>query len=262
MRGGGVTTGTSRLAGKVAIITGAGSGIGAASVRLFAREGASVGVCDLEQAEVDAVVGEIEAAGGHALGMVADVSDARQVEDLIDAVAGRFGRLDVLFSNAGISGRGAVVEMPEEEFRRTLDVNLLGSFLCSKHAIPHLAASGGGSIIFTASELALVGSRNNAAYTASKAALIGLARSMALDHAPQRIRVNVLCPGPIDTPMLRRSIERHENPDAYEQMIIDETPLGIGQPEEIARVALFLASNDSSYMTGSTVVVDGGATAQ
>ena len=250
-----------RLSGKVAIVTGGGSGIGAASARLFAAEGARVGICDLEQDELDAVVAEIQAAGGEAVGMVADVSDSAQVADFVGAVVERFGRLDVLFSNAGISGRGTVIELPEDDFRRTLDVNLVGGFLCSKHAIPHMAAAGGGSIIFTASELALKGSRRNAAYTASKAALLGMARSMALDHAAERIRVNVLCPGPIDTPMLRRSIERHENPDVYERMIVDETPLGIGQADEIARVALFLASNDSSYMTGSTVVADGGATA-
>ncbi len=252
-----------RLDSKVVIITGGGSGIGAASARLFAAEGAQVGICDLEQPGVDAVVGEIEAAGGEALGMVADVSDSGQVKAFVEAVASRFGRLDGLFSNAGMSGRGSVVEIGEDDFSRTLAVNLGGAFLCSKHAIPHLLAAGGGSIVFTASELALVGSRNNAAYTASKAGLIGMARSMALDHARERIRVNVLCPGPIDTPMLRRSIERHDDSRAYEQMILDETPLQrIGQPEEIARVALFLISDDSSYMTGSTVVADGGATAQ
>jgi NAD(P)-dependent dehydrogenase (short-subunit alcohol dehydrogenase family) len=252
-----------RLEGKVVIITGGGSGIGAASAKLFAAEGARVGICDLEQEEVDNVAAEITAAGGEAFGMVADVSDSGQVSAFVDAVAERFGRLDGLFSNAGISGRGNVVDLEEDSFNRTLAVNLGGAFLCSKHAIPHIAASGGGSIVLTASELALVGSRNNAAYTASKAGLIGLARSMALDHAPQSIRVNVLCPGPIDTPMLRRSIERHEDSRAYEQMIIDETPLHrVGNPEEIARVALFLFSDDSSYMTGSTVVADGGATAQ
>jgi NAD(P)-dependent dehydrogenase (short-subunit alcohol dehydrogenase family) len=250
-----------RLAHKVAIITGGASGIGAESARLFAREGARVAVCDLDPQAIDVVVGEIAAAGGEAFGQVADVSDAHAVERFVAAVVERFGALHVLFSNAGISGRGTVVEMAPAEFNRTLAVNLGGAFLCSRYAIPHIAAAGGGSIIFTASELALVGSRRNAAYTASKAALIGLARSMALDHAPQRIRVNVLCPGPIDTPMLRRSIDVHEDSAAYEQMIVDETPLGIGRPEEIARVALFLASDDSSYMTGSTVVADGGATA-
>jgi NAD(P)-dependent dehydrogenase (short-subunit alcohol dehydrogenase family) len=251
-----------RLSGKVAIVTGGASGIGAASARLFAAEGARVAICDLEQARVDEVVGEIRGAGGDAFGMVADVSDAASVERFVAAVAARYRALHVLFANAGISGRGTVVELAVEEFDRTLAVNLGGAFLCSKYAVPRIAASGGGSVIITASELALVGSRRNAAYTASKAGLIGLARSMALDHAPEKVRVNVLCPGPVDTPMLRRSIERHEDSAAYEQMIVDETPLGIGRPEEIARVALFLASDESSYMTGSTVVADGGATAQ
>ncbi len=252
-----------RLDGKVVIITGGGSGIGAASARLFAAEGARIGICDLNQTEIDAVTSEISSAGGEALGTIADVSDSGQVKAFVDAVVDRFGRLDGLFSNAGISGRGNVVELQEDIFNQTIAVNLGGAFLCSKHAIPHITASGGGSIVFTASELALVGSRNNAAYTASKAALIGLARSMALDHARQGIRVNVLCPGPIDTPMLRRSIERHEDSHAYEQMIIDETPLHrVGHPDEIAKVALFLLSDDSTYMTGSTVVADGGATAQ
>lgn len=252
-----------RLDGKVIIVTGGGSGIGAASARLFAAEGARVGLCDLDETGIDAVVSDIHASGGDALGLVADVSSSEQVKRFVDTVASRFGRLDGLFSNAGISGNGTVVEMSESDFNTTLSVNVGGAFLCAKHAVPHLTAAGGGSIVMTASELALVGSRNNAAYTASKAALIGMARSMALDHARDGIRVNVLCPGPIETPMLRRSIERHTDSAAYEQMILDETPLHrIGQPEEIARVALFLLSDDSSYMTGSTVVVDGGATAQ
>jgi 2-keto-3-deoxy-L-fuconate dehydrogenase len=250
-----------RLRNKVAIITGGASGIGAESARLFAREGARVAICDITRDRLEAVVQEITAAGGEAFGQVADVSDAAAVEQFVAAVVARFGALHVLFSNAGISGRGTIVELPVERFNRTLAVNLGGAFLCAKYAIPHMAAAGGGSILFTASELALVGSRRNAAYTASKAGLIGLARSLALDHAPQRIRVNVLCPGPIDTPMLRRSIEVHEDSAAYEQLIVDETPLGIGTPEQIARVALFLASDDSSYMTGATVVADGGATA-
>jgi 2-keto-3-deoxy-L-fuconate dehydrogenase len=250
-----------RLSGKVAVVTGGASGIGASSARLFAGEGARVGICDLEQGAIDDVVLQIADGGGEAFGRVADVSDSAQVKAFIDAVVERFGELHVVFSNAGISGGGTVVDLDENAFDRTLAVNLRGAFVCSKHAIPHMERSGGGSIIFTASELALKGSRRNAAYTASKAGLIGLARSMALDHAPAKIRVNVLCPGPVDTPMLRRSIERHADSEAYERMIVDETPFGIGQPDEIARVALFLASDESSYMTGSTVVADGGATA-
>jgi NAD(P)-dependent dehydrogenase (short-subunit alcohol dehydrogenase family) len=251
-----------RLAGRVALITGAASGIGAASARLFAGEGAAVMLTDIDRAALDTVVGEIESAGGQALGIAGDVSDPDAMRHVVEAGVARFGALHVLFSNAGIGGKGSVVEISEEDFNRTLAVNLGGAFLTSKHAIPHIAAAGGGSIIFTASELALVGSKRNAAYTASKAALIGLARSMAMDHAPQRIRVNVLCPGPIQTPMLQRSIDTHGDPAGYAQMIVDEVPLArIGQADEIARVALFLASDDSSYMTGSTVVADGGATA-
>jgi NAD(P)-dependent dehydrogenase (short-subunit alcohol dehydrogenase family) len=251
-----------RLAGKVAMITGGASGIGAASARLFASEGGRVVLCDLDADALAAVVAEIEAAGGEALGVTGDVSDSEAVRRMVDAAVTRFGALHVLFSNAGIGGKGTVVEIDEADFNRTLAVNLGGAFLTSKHAIPHIVAAGGGSIIFTASELALVGSRRNAAYTASKAALIGLARSMAMDHAPQRIRVNVLCPGPIQTPMLQRSIDTHADPAGYARMIVDEVPLQrIGEADEIARVALFLASDDSSYMTGSTVVADGGATA-
>lgn len=251
----------SRLAGKIAIITGGASGIGAASARLFAAEGACVAIADMEQGAIDAVVAEITATGGEAFGMVADVADAAQVEAFVSAVAERYGAVHVLFSNAGIGGKGSVVEIDVDAFSRTLAVNLGGSFLCSKYAIPHMQAAGGGSIIFTASELALIGSKRNAAYTASKAALIGMARSMALDHAPAGIRVNVLCPGPIDTPMLQRSIVTHDHPDEYAQLIVDDVPLGrIGRADEIARVALFLAADESSFMTGSTVVADGGAT--
>lgn len=251
-----------RLTGKVAVVTGGGSGIGAASATLFAAEGARVAIADLDQTAVDGIVAAIASAGGDVFGMAVDVADSAQVRTFVDAVVARFGALHVLFANAGIGGKGTVVEIAEADFARTLAVNLGGAFLCSKHAIPHIAASGGGSIVFTASELALIGSRRNAAYTASKAALIGMARSMALDHAAEGIRVNVLCPGPVQTPMLQRSIDTHDRPEWYQQMIVDEVPLHrVGQPEEIARVALFLASDESSFMTGSTVVADGGATA-
>src|SRR5919202_2841787 len=174
-----------RLAGRVSLITGAASGIGAASARLFAAEGARVALADLNGTGLDTVAGEVARAGGEALPLPADVSQATQVAALVEAAVGRFGRLDVLFANAGISGRGLVLELPEEQFERVLAVNLRGPFLCAKYAIPHLIAAGGGSIIFTASELALVGSPGGAAYCASKAALIGMARAMALDHGAQ-----------------------------------------------------------------------------
>lgn len=252
-----------RLEGRVALISGAASGIGAATARLFASEGARLGLCDIDRTRLDNVVAEINDASGAALGILGDVSAAEDVERWVTRTVDEFGRLDALFSNAGIGGKGTVVELDEIAFYRTLAVNLGGAFLSSKHAIPHMVRSGGGAIVFTASELALVGSRRNAAYTASKAALIGLARSMALDHAPQGIRVNVLCPGAVETPMLRRSIDLHEDSAGYEALIVEEIALKrIGQAREIAKAALFLVSDDASFVTGTTLVADGGATAQ
>lgn len=252
-----------RLAGRVALISGAASGIGAASAPLFAAEGAHLGLCDIDRTGLDAVVAAIKAAGGAALGVLADVSAAEDVERWVTRTADEFGRVDTLFSNAGIGGKGTAVELDEIAFYRPLAVNLGGAFLSSKYAIPHMAGAGGGTIVFTASELALVGSRRNAAYTASKAALLGLARSMALDHAPQGIRVNVLCPGAVETPMLRRSIDLHEDSAGYESLIINEIALQrIGRAEEIAKAARFLVSDDASFVTGTTLVADGGATAQ
>jgi NAD(P)-dependent dehydrogenase (short-subunit alcohol dehydrogenase family) len=252
-----------RLAGKVVLISGAASGIGAATARLFAAEGASLGLCDIDRDGLDAVVAEITETGGVALGVLADISAAEDVERWVARTAEAFGRVDALFSNAGVGGKGTVVELDEIAFYRTLAVNLGGAFLSSKYAIPHMASAGGGAVVFTASELALVGSRRNVAYTASKAALIGLARSMALDHAPQGIRVNVLCPGAVETPMLRRSIDLHEDSAGYESLIINEIALQrVGRAEEIAKAALFLVSDESSFVTGTTLVADGGATAQ
>lgn len=173
-----------RLAGKVAIITGAASGIGAASARLFAAEGARLALADVTGERVSALVAEIAGNGGAAFGQQTDVTVAR------------YQRLDVLFSNAGIGGAGVpVAEMDEADWHRILSVNLTGGFLCAKYAVPHLVAGGGGSVIFTASELALVGSPGGAAYCASKAGLIGMARAMALDHGPDNVRVSCLCPG-------------------------------------------------------------------
>lgn len=252
-----------RLEGKVAIITGGASGIGAATATLFAAEGAAVGICDLDRVGLGRVAGNIERSGGNVVAQEADVTASADVESFVRAVVDRFGRLDVVFANAGVGGRGSAPEMEEDEFYRIVRTNLGGAFLCAKHTIPHVARSGGGSLIFNASELALVGSRRNVAYTASKAGIIGMARSMALDHAPAGIRVNVIAPGAVDTPMLRHSIETAEDPAAYETLIQLEIALGrIGRPEEIARTALFLASDDSSFITGTTIVADGGVTAQ
>ena len=247
-----------RLAGKVAIITGAASGIGATSARLFAAEGAALGLADTDADRLAALAAEIVAAGGRVIARPTDVSDSASVAALVAATVDRFGRLDICFANAGIGGGGLVADLPEETFDRVVAVNLKGAFLCAKHAMPHLLAAGGGSLIFTASELALVGSPQNAAYCASKAGLIGMARALAIDHGAQGVRVTCLCPGATDTPMLWRGVADRAEEEAS---LAARMPLGrIGRPDEIARAALFLASDDSSFVTGTALVVDGGWT--
>lgn len=252
-----------RLVGRVAIITGAASGIGAASARLFATEGARLVLADVDAEAVARVARAIEQDGGEAVAVRTDVADDGEVAAMVATALERYGRLDVLFANAGVSGTGTVDEIALADLDRVLGVNLRGSFLCARHAVPAMARTGGGSIVFTASELALVGSPGSPAYCATKAGLIGLARAMALDHAPQGIRVNCVCPGATDTPMLRRSMEREPDPAADEADIVRRLPLGrLGRPEEIARAALFLAGDESSFVTGTALVVDGGWTAR
>lgn len=250
---------TGRLDGKVAVITGAASGIGLATARLFVAEGACVVMGDISTDRLTEAVASIDASGEFAAGHAVDVSIGSQVADLISAAISRFGRLDVMFSNAGISGRGNVIDLSEELFDRIIAVNLRGAFLCAKHSLPHLITSGSGSLIFTASELAMVAAENSAAYCASKSALIGLARAIAVDHAAQGVRVNCLCPGPVDTPLLHGN---RSNPEEHAQSIIERMPVKrIGRVDELAKTALFLACDDSSFMTGTTLVVDGGVTA-
>ncbi len=245
-----------RLEGRVAIITGGASGIGLATARLFVAEGARVVLADIN---ADRLKSAVESLGASVLGKPTDVSDSQQVAQLVEMTIDKFGRLDVMFSNAGISARYNVIDMPEDAFDRVISVNLRGGFLCAKHAIPRMLESGGGSLIFTASELALVGTENAAAYCASKTGLVGMTRAIAVDHAAQGIRVNALCPGPVNTPLLHGE---RSDPGEHEQSMIERMPVKrIGQPEELARAALFLASDDSSFMTGQMLVVDGGVTA-
>ena len=186
------------------------------------------------------------------------MSDSAAIAAIVAATVARFGRLDICFANAGIGGGGLVADLPEETFDRVVAVNLKGAFLCAKHAVPHLLTAGGGALIFTSSELALVGSPRNAAYCAAKAGLIGMARALAIDHGAQGVRVTCLCPGATDTPMLWRGVADRAEAEAS---LAARMPLGrIGRPDEIARAALFLASDDSSFVTGTALVVDGGWT--
>jgi NAD(P)-dependent dehydrogenase (short-subunit alcohol dehydrogenase family) len=247
------------LDGKVALITGAAAGIGRATARLFAEAGAAVGLCDTVAATGAEVVREIERGGGRAMFVPADVADAEAMRHFVDQVAEAFGRIDILVSNAGVSSaRASVQDLPEAEWHRVLAVNLHGHFYGAKYAVPHLLRAGGGAIVNTASVLAEATLPGGVAYTTSKAAVIGFTKALAHDLGPHGIRVNCLLPGSTDTPMMWHGVPPDER-GAVEAEVARAQPLRrVARPEEIARVALFLASDAASFMTGAAVVVDGG----
>ena len=239
-----------RLDGKVSVITGAAGGIGAEAARVFGDEGATVVGVDLS----DDAVGD--------LALRADVTDERQVDEVYARVKEEFGHVDVLFNNAGISPPDdrSALETSLEAWRRVQDVNLAAVFLCCKHGIPHLLDSGGGSVINTASFVAVMGSATSQiSYTASKGGVLALSRELGVELARRGVRVNALCPGPVNTPLLQELYAR--DPEAAARRLV-HVPMGrFGEPSEIARAALFLASDDSSYVTASTFLVDGGLSA-
>jgi NAD(P)-dependent dehydrogenase (short-subunit alcohol dehydrogenase family) len=250
-----------RLQDKVALITGAGSGIGRESALLFAREGASILVADVNDTAGAAVVGEIGAAGGQAAYVHADVSKAADAAAMVHAAEERFGKLDVLFNNAGImhSADDDAITTEEDVWELTMNINLKGVFLGCKYGIPALRRAGGGSIINVASFVALMGAATaQLAYTASKGGVLAMSRELAVIHAREHIRVNALCPGPLRTELLMKFLNTEEK----RQRRLVHIPLGrFGEAHEIAKAALFLASDESSFVTGATFVVDGGITA-
>jgi NAD(P)-dependent dehydrogenase (short-subunit alcohol dehydrogenase family) len=245
------------LAGKVAIVTGASSGIGRASAVLFAREGARVVVGARRRAPLDALVKEIEAFGGTALAREGDVRDEACAAAWVEAAVGSFGGLDVAFNNAGALGAmGPTAELGLDEWRETLDVNLTGAFLGAKRQIPALLARGGGSLIFTSTFVGYtVGFAGAAAYAASKSGLIGLVQALASELGPRGVRVNALLPGGTDTPMAHAMNGTPEAIAAVRQL---HALKRIATPEEQARSALYLASDASSFTTGTALLVDGG----
>ncbi|MGO9127341.1 MAG: SDR family NAD(P)-dependent oxidoreductase [Terriglobales bacterium] len=250
------------LAGKVALITGGASGIGRASALLFAREGAAVAVVDLDSQKGQAVVEEIVRDGGKAICERADVTRADECERAVRRTVSEFGGIHVLFNNAGIIRRASVVELSEEDWDRVMAVNVKSMFLMSRLVVPIMAKSGGGAIINMASGWGLAGGPRAAAYCASKGAVVLLTKAMAVDHGPQHIRVNCICPGDTDTDMLRQ--EAKELREREESFLAEsaQRPLGrVGRPEEIAQAALYLASDASSFVTGTALVVDGGGLA-
>ncbi len=250
-----------RLAERVALITGAGSGIGYQTAILFAREGAAIVAVDINEAGGAATVAEIEATGGSAIFVRADVSRAAECEAMVVAAETTYGRLDILFNNAGISHAedDDAVQTSEAVWDLTMRVNVKGVFLGCKYGIPALRRAGGGSIINTASFVATLGAATpQLAYTASKGAVLALSRELAVVHARENIRVNALCPGPLRTELLMKYLDTEEK----RQRRLVHIPLGrFGEAAEIAQAALYLASAESSFITGTTFLVDGGITA-
>jgi NAD(P)-dependent dehydrogenase (short-subunit alcohol dehydrogenase family) len=249
------------LTGKVALITGAAAGIGRAAAILFAQEGAAVAITDLNPAGLD-VADEITRTGGTAIFEHADVTRAADCQRVVERTVRELATINVLFNNAGIMRRASVVELSEQDWDRVMAVNLKSMFLMSRVVIPIMAKAGGGSIINSASGWGLAGGPRAAAYCASKGAVVLLTKALAVDHGPQKIRVNCICPGDTDTGMLRNEAQQlGEREDVFLTQSA-RRPLGrIGRPEEIAQAALYLASDASSFVTGTALVVDGGGLA-
>jgi NAD(P)-dependent dehydrogenase (short-subunit alcohol dehydrogenase family) len=246
-----------RLNGKIAIVTGASSGIGRETATLFAREGAKVVVGARREAELASLVAEIKAAGGEAVALAGDVQSEAYAEALVALAVDRFGGLDIAFNNAGTIGEaGPSTGISEKGWSETLAINLTSGFLSAKHQIPAMIKRGGGSVIFTSTFVGhTIGFPGVAAYAASKSGLIGLTQVLAAEYGPQGVRVNAILPGAVDTPMYRGM---HTTPEAEAAMANMHALKRVGRPDEIARSVLYLASEDSSFVTGTAAFVDGG----
>jgi NAD(P)-dependent dehydrogenase (short-subunit alcohol dehydrogenase family) len=250
------------LEGKRAIVTGAASGIGRATAVLLAREGAAVVAADLDEAGVLSVVATIEAEGGRAAGVPCDVTVETDCRRLVETATTGFGGLDIVVNCAGIVRRTSVVDTTEADWDRVMAVNVKAVFLLGKHAIPEMARGGGGVVVNIGSGWGLKGGPRAASYCASKGAVVNLTRAMAIDHGPQGIRVNCVCPGDTDTPLLRGEAEQLGEDLAAFLVSSAERPLRrLGTPEDTARAVLYLASDAASWVTGAALVVDGGGIA-
>lgn len=248
-----------RFAGKVAIVTGAGAGIGRAIVEEWVKDGGSVTICDMDLQAADKAAAEVAAAGGQALALQMDVTNLDAVAAMVPATVKRFGGLDVLFNVAGNNMMKNVEEANDEEWRFIVDTNLTSVYRCSHVAIPEIKKRGGGVIINIASTAGILAENRCAAYSAAKAAVINLSKNMAMDFARNNIRVNAICPGGTWTPRIRGYMARFPQ---HEKMMTDVCAMQrMAEPHEIARPAVFLASDDASFITGAALVVDGGMTA-
>ncbi len=252
-----------RLKDKVSIVTGAASGIGKASAIVFGREGAKVMCADINAEAAEATARQIVDTGGEAASIRVDVASEPDVQEMVSATVTRWGRLDVLYNNAGIGIGMPVTQMPVEQWDRLMDINLKGVFLGCKHAIPEMLKNGGGSIVNTASDAGLMGTAMLSAYCASKGGVVMLTKSLAVEWAAQGIRVNCVCPGVIRTPILDPFLAQAQmtglKPEEVWERMARAHPIGrVGEPEEVGRTVAFLASDDASFITGVALSVDGG----
>jgi NAD(P)-dependent dehydrogenase (short-subunit alcohol dehydrogenase family) len=250
-----------RLKDKVSLITGAASGMGRATAILFAREGSKVVASDVDETGGQKTVDLIHEMGADAIFVKANVSREADARNMVEQTVARYGRLDVLFNNAGVAQGVELIEMTEEEWDRVVDIDLKGVFLGSKYGIREMLKTGGGSIINTASISGIIAQNFLPAYNAAKAGVINLTRNIALEYGPRGIRANAICPGAIDTPMLQSAVRDNPENEPIIKYFHHMAPLRrLGQPEDIAKAALFLASDESSFITGHALVVDGGIT--
>jgi meso-butanediol dehydrogenase/(S,S)-butanediol dehydrogenase/diacetyl reductase len=248
-----------RLEAKVAIITGGGSGIGRATAELFAQEGAKIVVADYNAEMGQETVEAIKAAGGEATFVAVDVSDSAQVQQMVRVALEIYDGIDILFNNAGVLLDGTVLDTDEEAWNRLMSINLTGVYLCSRAVLPHMIRRGGGAIVNVSSSTGAQDVAGNiAAYVTSKGGVTLLTKAMAVDHARDNVRVNAIAPGPTDTPMLRNAM----TPEGLEQFAATFPMKRLGRPEELAAAALFLASDEASFVTGAVLPVDGGQTSQ
>jgi NAD(P)-dependent dehydrogenase (short-subunit alcohol dehydrogenase family) len=248
---------------KVAVVTGAGRGIGQATAIAFANEGAKVALLDPDREAGERVVREIDENNHQAVYFPADVSNEGEVISAMKEISSRWGRLDILVNNAGIYYQGNALETPLEAWERLMAVNLTGAFLCTKYAVSEMVKQAGGVVINVASEAGLVGIKGQVAYNVSKGGMIALTRSCSVDFASQGVRVNCVCPGTTDTPLVQAAVSRNPDPAAARRALEECRPLNrLGRPEEIAAAILFLASDEVAYANGAILSVDGGYTTQ
>ncbi len=252
-----------KLAHRIAVITGAGSGIGQAMALLFAREGARLLIADVNEGAAQETASRVVVAGGTCTAVHVDVSQPEQVRYMIEEAQHIYGRLDILCNNAGIGSTTDVVACEPDEWDRVMTINVKSVYLGCKYAIPLMVAQGSGVIVNTASIAGMVGLVKRAAYSASKGAVIALTRQVAIEYVEQGIRVNCLCPGTVDSPWVGRLLSQADNPTTERASLVARQPMGrLGTPEEVAAAALYLASDDAAFITGTGLIIDGGLTAR